>query len=128
MLTNKVTATIRHTDTQPRSAETFVQRIVELIEEKKGQNTAVLDVSDAPLVIDTLVISEANSAKQLRAIGRHLKESIDRQPYAAEGLDSATWAVLDYGTVVVHIFEREARRFYDLDGLWELDTDPDTDA
>lgn len=118
-----MTATIKHTDTQPRSIETFVERIVQLIEEKKGQNTVVLDVSDAPLIIDKLVISEANSAKQLRAIGRHLKETIDKQPYAAEGLDSQTWAVLDYGAVVVHIFEREAREFYDLDGLWDLNAD-----
>jgi len=120
---NKVTPTIKHTDAQPRSIETFVERLVQLIEEKKGQNTVVLDVSDAPLIIDRLVISEATSGKQLRAIAEHLKETIDKRPYAVEGLDSQTWAVIDFGTVVVHIFEREAREFYDLDGLWDLSTD-----
>ena len=123
MPANKVTTTIKHTDAQPRSVETFVETVIQLIEEKKGQNTVVLDVSDAPIIIDKLVISEASSAKQLRAIARHLKETLDKPPYAMEGLDSETWAVLDYGTVVVHILEREAREFYDLDGLWDLPTD-----
>ena len=123
MPTNKVTTTIKHTDAQPRTLDAFVGNIVRLIEEKKGQNTVVLDVSDAPLVIDKLVISEASSPKQLRAIAEHLKETIDKAPYAVEGLDSQTWAVLDYGSVVVHIFEREAREFYDLDGLWDLSSD-----
>lgn len=123
MPANKVTATIKHTDTQPRTLDSFVETVIRLIEEKKGQNTVVLDVSDAPLIIDKLIISEANSAKQLRAIAEHLKETIDKQPYAVEGLDSQTWAVLDYGAVVVHIFEREAREFYDLDGLWDLSPD-----
>lgn len=118
-----MTTTIKRTDTQPRTLDAFVERIVRLIDEKKGQSTVVLDVSDAPLIIDKLVISEANSAKQLRAIAKHLKETIDKRPYAVEGVDSQTWAVLDYGTVVVHIFEREAREFYDLDGLWDLSPD-----
>lgn len=119
-----MTKTIRQqVDQQTRSTETFVDRIVRLVEEKKGENTVVLDVSDAPIIIDTFVVSEANSAKQLRAIARHLKESIEKPPYAMEGLDSRTWAVLDYGAVVVHILEREAREFYDLEGLWEFETD-----
>jgi ribosome-associated protein len=120
---HKVTRTIKHTDAQPRSIEAFVERLVQLIERKKGQNTVVLDVGDAPLVIDKLVVSEAHSGKQLRAIAEYLKETIDAKPYAVEGLDSQTWAVLDFGTVVVHIFEREAREFYDLDGLWDLSSD-----
>ncbi len=123
MPANKVTTTIKHTDAQPRSIETFVERLVQLVDQKKGQNTVVLDVSDAPLVIDKLLITEADSGKQLRAIAEHLKETIDAQPYAVEGLNSQTWAVLDFGTVVVHIFEREAREFYDLDGLWDLSSD-----
>ncbi len=113
-------ATIRHIDTQPQTLDAFVESLVELIEEKKGYNTAVLDVSEAPLTIDRLVISEANSAKQLRAIGKHLKATAETAPLAVEGLDSQTWVVLDFGTVVVHLFEREAREFYDLDGLWDL--------
>jgi len=119
----KARTTIKNTDTQPQKVDTFVGTLVQRIEEKKGQNTVVLDVSEAPLTIDRLVISEATSAKQLRAIGKHLKETIETQPNAVEGLDSRTWVVLDFGTVVVHLFEREAREFYDLDGLWDLPTE-----
>lgn len=105
-------------ETHVRQTESLVKEIVRLIEEKKGENTVVLDLSDTLLVTDTFIITETDNPRQLRALARDLKESLSRSPYADEGLDSRTWAVLDYGSVVVHIFERESRRFYDLEGLW----------
>jgi ribosome-associated protein len=89
-----------------------------LIEEKKGEQTVVLDLEDAPWGTDFFVITEADNPKQLQAIAENLKQRLEVQPLAVEGLDSKTWIALDYGDVIVHIFERQARRFYDLEGLW----------
>ncbi len=96
----------------------ILQKILELIEEKKGQRTVILDLSEAPLGTDFFVITEADNPKQLRAIAENIQEGLDSELLAVEGLDSATWIALDYGNVIVHVFERRARRFYDLEGLW----------
>ena len=96
----------------------LVREILRLIEEKKGEQTVILDVADAPLGTDYFVITEADNPKQLRAIAENIKEGLPREPLAWEGLDSSVWIVLDYGDVIVHVFDKEARRFYDLEGLW----------
>ncbi len=96
----------------------LLREILRLIEEKKGEETVVLDVADAPLGTDYFVITEADNPKQLRAIAENLLEGLPREPLAWEGLDSSVWIVLDYGDVIVHVFHKEARRFYDLEGLW----------
>lgn len=96
----------------------LVAEILSLIEEKKGENTVVLDLEEASLAVDAFVLTEVDNRRQLRALAEHLSEGASRDPFAVEGLDSEVWAVLDFGDVVVHIFQREARRFYDLEGLW----------
>lgn len=96
----------------------LVREILRLIEEKKGEQTVILDVADAPLGTDYFIITEADNPKQLRAIAENIKEGLPREPLAWEGFDSSIWIVLDYGDVIVHVFDKEARRFYDLEGLW----------
>jgi len=98
--------------------EALLREILRLIEEKKGEETLILDLKDAPLGTDYFVITEADNPKQLRAIVQNLQEGLDRAPLAVEGLDSPNWIVLDYGDVIVHVFDKRARRFYDLEGLW----------
>jgi len=75
-------------------------------------------LEDAPLGTDFFVITAADNPKQLRAIAQRIQEGLNRAPLAVEGMDSKSWIVLDYGDVIVHVFERGARRFYDLEGLW----------
>ncbi len=97
----------------------MLKEIVRLIEEKKGEQTVVLDLGDAPIGTDYFVITEADNPKQLRAIAENVLEGLPREPLALEGLDApSSWIVLDYGDVMVHVFDPKARKFYDLEGLW----------
>lgn len=98
--------------------EDLLQTILRGIEESKGANTVVLDLKESPLGTDFFVITEADNPKQLRAIAQGIQEGLEIEPLSVEGLDSQSWVVLDYGEVIVHVFERNARRFYDLEGLW----------
>jgi len=77
-----------------------------------------LDLEHASWGTDFFVITEADNPKQLRAIAENVQQGVSQKPLAVEGLNSKTWIVLDYGSVVVHVFDRQARRFYDLEGLW----------
>lgn len=114
---------------QEQTIETL-KEILRLIAEKKGEETVVLDVEEASIGTDFFVITEADNPRQLRAIAENIKNGLPREPLACEGFDSSVWIALDYGDVIVHVFEREARRFYDLESLWgekplRLDGSPD---
>lgn len=109
------------TQTKARVLETLemLREILRLIEEKKGEQTVILDLEGSPIETDYFVITEADNPKQLRAIAENVLEGLPQEPLALEGLSTASaWIVLDYGDVMVHVFERQARRFYDLEGLW----------
>lgn len=89
-----------------------------MIEEKKGLNILVLDAEDSPLPVDYIVITSADNSRQLKGIANNVKENMPQEPYGYEGSNSIAWIVMDYGNTLIHIFEENARKFYDLEGLW----------
>jgi len=103
--------------------------ILELIAEKKGEGTVILDLRGFTLPTSYFVITEGQSEKQVEAIAENILEKFPGPPPLEEGLDTKNWVVLDFGHFMVHIFQPETRRFYDLEGLWgEVEIDLDTDA
>ena len=93
-------------------------KLLALIREKRGAETVVLDMRDFSLGTDYFIVTEGNNAKQLRAIAENIIEGFPYRLLHREGQDSRSWTVLDYGDIMVHILAPEARRFYDLEGLW----------
>lgn len=88
---------------------------------KKGANTLVLSLKDITLIADYFVITSGNSTVQVQAIARHITETLEldgAKLLRQEGFGDARWILLDFGSVVVHIFHQEERRFYDLERLW----------
>lgn len=79
----------------------------------------MLDLEEASWGTDFFIITEADNPRQRHAIAENIQQGLERKPFAIEGLDSKTWIVLDYGDVIVHVFDPKARGFYDLEGLWE---------
>lgn len=90
--------------------------------EKKGEDTVVLDVGDIIGITDAFVITTGGNVRQVRTICDEielaLKVEADVAPRAVEGLNDASWVLMDYGDLVVHVFLREARDYYDLERLW----------
>ena len=90
--------------------------------DKKGTDIAVLDVGDIISITEVFVLVSASNTRQVRTIveevERALKDSDGEGPHAVEGLDDATWVLIDYGDVIVHVFQNETRDYYDLDRLW----------
>lgn len=96
--------------------------IVDVITEKKGENILLLDISSITIIADYFVIVTATSDRQKRAlvgdVARSTKQNLDIRPLHIEGGTDSDWNLLDYSSVVVHIFTHEAREYYDLEGLW----------
>lgn len=97
--------------------------IIKGIQEKKGEKIVELNLKGLDgAVTDHFVICEANSTTQVGAIKDSIREVVLKEtgekPWHVEGTTNLEWVLIDYVNVVVHIFEREKRAHYDLEGLW----------
>ena len=92
------------------------------LSEKKAQDIVILDVADQTVVCSYFVIASGRSTTQVRALGDAVEEKLEKEdlvPLRKEGLREGRWGVLDYGDVIVHVFNDESRLFYHLERLWE---------
>lgn len=85
--------------------------------DRKAAAVLVFNLTELTTLADYFVLSTANSDRQARAIADAIAEKLG-PPLSVEGLESATWILMDYGDVVFHVFQEEARRFYALERLW----------
>nr|BAL58634.1 hypothetical conserved protein [Candidatus Acetothermum autotrophicum] len=98
--------------------EKTLRALLALIAEKKGEETVILDMREFSIPTDFFVITHGDNPKHVKAIADNILEKLPRPVLRSEGWESKNWIVLDYGDLIVHIFQRELRRFYDLEGLW----------
>jgi len=100
----------------------LAQEIVKAIDDKKGQNIILLDIHEKTGIADYFVICTGNTKVQTKAIADWIEEYLDKnhqvQVLHREGFQSGEWILLDYSTVVVQIFQPEAREYYNLEKLW----------
>ena len=91
-------------------------------EETRGGDVRVLDLRGVTPMFDYFVIATGSSGRQIHAMADEIKRAIVKdfsdKPRATEGYEEGRWIVLDYGDVVVHLFDADAREFWDLEGLW----------
>ncbi|MEB3314651.1 MAG: ribosome silencing factor [Candidatus Melainabacteria bacterium] len=96
--------------------------IAKLCEDKKGSDTELLDISEISDLADYIIISSGESSSQLKAMARHVEESLTEtglEPNLKEGKYGDKWYLLDYGNVIVNIIQSEARLYYNLEELWQ---------
>jgi len=89
--------------------------------ERKPKDVTALDVEGLTSYTDMVVIVEAGSKRQVTSLAEHLVKSLKAKEIkvlGAEGVKEGEWALLDFGHLIIHVFESSARTFYDLDGLW----------
>ncbi|MBT8261935.1 MAG: ribosome silencing factor [Bacteroidia bacterium] len=101
----------------------LVTQIISGIEEVKGQNIEILDLREIEnTVCDYFIICDGTSNTQVNAIVNSIQKlvskSIKEKPWHVEGSENAEWILLDYVHVVVHVFQKHIREFYDIEGLW----------
>jgi ribosome-associated protein len=91
-------------------------------DDKKALDIVVLDVGEIISITEMFVLVSGTNVRQVKTIAEEVELALkvyeDEAPRAVEGLDDATWVLLDYGDVIVHVFLTETRDYYDLDRLW----------
>ncbi len=101
----------------------MVQKMAQILYDKKAQQIVALDVRGMTVITDCMLIASGRNALQVRSLAEELEDRMAQEyglnPVRREGQQEGRWAVLDYGDVLVHIFHTEEREFYRLDKLWE---------
>lgn len=98
-----------------------IERIAQAADSLKAENTVVMDIGEVADFADYFVITTVASAPQMRAMSRRIHDVLREdgfRPVAPVEDDSPRWSILDYGDLVVHIFDPEARETYQLEDLW----------
>ena len=91
------------------------------IDDKKGQDIKVIDIHNVSVIADYFVIASGTNSNQVQAIVDNVEEQLGRAGFEAkqiEGNRNSSWILMDYGDVIVHVFDEENRIFYDLERIW----------
>ena len=91
------------------------------IDDKKGQDIKVIDIHNVSVIADYFVIASGTNSNQVQAIVDNVEELLGRAGFEAkqiEGNRNSSWILMDYGDVIVHVFDEENRLFYDLERIW----------
>ena len=117
------------------NTEFLLNQIVESIQDRKGKKVVVADLTSIEdTITNYFIICEGYSPNQVSSIANNVKEEVKENageaPLVVDGLRNAEWVAMDYADVIVHIFQPEARNFYNLETLWadaQLKSIPDID-
>ncbi len=96
--------------------------VCRILSDKKATDILKIDVADKTILADYYVIATGRSLTHVRSLAENLEEELDKlgsSPLRREGVREGRWAALDYGDVIVHIFNDESRLFYHLERLWD---------
>ena len=99
----------------------ITKKIIDCIKAKKGYDITILDIRDISSLTDYFIICTSDSEPQTRAIANHIKKELSREkikPFQIEGLDYLEWVLMDYFDIVIHVFKKETREFYNIERLW----------
>ncbi len=102
----------------------LAHRIAEVIVDKQGEDILILDLHDITTFTDYFVICSGTSRRQLDALQSALREELKKtdehiMPFSVEGTPDSGWILVDYNSVIVHLFDPEIRNFYRLEELWK---------
>ena len=98
-----------------------LKKIVSALSNRKGEDIKVIDISKLTYFAEYFVIVHGNNAPQLEALMDSVEESLKedkKYPKSIEGDKNGMWILMDFGDIIVHIFNQEGREFYDLDRVW----------
>ncbi len=102
--------------------EALAAEIAEILDNKKARDVKVVKVGDKTVIADYFVLANGNSSTHVRSLAGEVEYKLGLgglDPVHADGRDGNSWVALDYSSVIVHVFDREAREFYNLDKLYE---------
>ena len=94
---------------------------IEALEDKKAEDIKVIDISEVSVLADYFIIAGGSNSSQSQALCNNVDEKLGRAGHPSkqiEGYETANWVLLDFGDIIVHIFDKENRLLYDLERIW----------
>lgn len=94
---------------------------IQALEDKKAEDIKVIDISEVSVIADYFIIANGTNRSQIQAMSDNVEETLGRAGYLLkqiEGYQNANWVLLDFNDVIIHIFDKENRLFYDLERIW----------
>ena len=91
------------------------------LEDKKGDDIRIIDISNVSVVADLFIIADGSNESQVRAMVESVEEELEKAGYRIkqkEGNRNSGWILMDFGDIIVHVFDKENRLFYDLERIW----------
>ncbi len=104
---------------------------IEALEDKKAEDIRVIDISQVSVIADYFIIANGTNKSQIQTLSDAVEEKLGRAGYfmkQKEGFRNANWVLLDFGDIIVHIFDKENRLFYDLERIWRDGKVVDTES
>lgn len=99
----------------------IAQKSAEIMEDKKAGDVVILDIKELSIIADYFVICHGNSSTQVQALASELKKRLHEtgvEIKSVEGYDTARWVLVDLGDVVIHIFHKDEREYYNIERIW----------
>lgn len=91
------------------------------LSDKKGEDISIIDIRNVSVMADFFIIANGSNSNQVQAMVDNVEEELGKNGFVCrqvEGYQSANWILMDYGDIIVHVFDRDNRLFYDLERIW----------
>lgn len=102
-------------------ARKMVKIAYQALDEKKGEDIKIINLEGISVLADYFIIANGTNSSQVQALVDNVEEELHKAGYSLkqrEGYSNGNWVLLDFGDIIVHIFDRENRLFYDLERIW----------
>lgn len=104
-----------------KQSKEMARKAWQALEDKKAKDVRILDISAVSVLADYFLIASGSNRNQVQAMVDNVQEKLHEagfDPKQVEGYQTANWVLLDYGDIIIHIFDEENRLFYDLERIW----------
>ena len=108
-------------DFSQKKVKEMARLAIEALEDKKAEDIRVIDISQVSVIADYFIIADGTNKSQIQTLSDAVEEKLGRAGYLMkqkEGFRNANWVLLDFGDIIVHVFDKENRLFYDLERIW----------
>ncbi|MBQ9140468.1 MAG: ribosome silencing factor [Lachnospiraceae bacterium] len=103
------------------NSKEMAKLVIDALEDKKAEDIKIIDISEVSVLADYFIIAGGNNHSQIQALCNNVEEKLGRAGHPVkqiEGYDTANWILMDFGDIIVHIFDKENRLLYDLERIW----------
>lgn len=104
-----------------QNSKEMAKLVILALEDKKAEDIRVIDISQVSVLADYFIIADGNNRNQVQAMIDNVEETLGKAGYTPkqiEGYQNANWVLMDYSDIIVHVFDKENRLFYDLERIW----------